>query len=128
MEDIGKCWLVIEKGIDENPDTLLSIISSRRSFEYVRDYMEQLYVDKFASTDEKIRYKKSRSNWPYPAYKQGKYTGNIICGHSPYFEALFCHRVTLEDQVLKYGFKRYMGEKSRTNPVFGDRNGEVKIT
>ena len=36
------------------------IISARRSLSYIQEYMEQIYVDKFASINEKFTYKKRK--------------------------------------------------------------------
>ncbi len=57
--NIDKGWLVIEEYFDEDTISVVSIISPRRGSRYVCKYVEQMYVDWFASISEKIAYKKN---------------------------------------------------------------------
>ena len=56
---LGTGWLIIEESIHTGTKSLVSIISPRKQERYVKEFMEQLYVDKYASFDEKIAYKKN---------------------------------------------------------------------
>ena len=124
----GKGWLIIEESIHKNTETLVSIISPRRAWNYVQKYVEQMYVDRFASIEEKIAYKKKSGSWPYRAKKQGLYTGIIECGHDPIMWAYYCHKLTLENGVLNYTYKKLKGQTNDLQPIFEEVECSINST
>jgi len=104
---LGKAWLIIEESIHEYPrKTLISIISPRKRERYVKQYIEQLYIDRYASFTEKIAYKKNQKSCPYPAKRATSIFPYILtCGHNPTIMAYYCCKLKLKDGVLEYTFK-----------------------
>jgi hypothetical protein len=126
--DAGKGWLIIEESIHTGTKSLVSIISPRRVWDYVKKYMEQMYVDRFASIEEKIAYKKKPGSWPYRANTQGPYSGIIDCGHDPIMMAYYCHRLILKKDVLKYTYKILKGQTDDLRPIFEEIEDSIKVT
>ena len=116
--NIGKGWLIIEESIHKDTKSLVSIISPKRSGSDIQNYMEQMYVDRFASIEEKIAYKKKPESWPYRANMQKHYSGIIDCGHDPIMMAYYCHKLNLKDGVLKYTFKTLKSQTNDHRPIF----------
>jgi hypothetical protein len=56
-------------------------LNARKGESYIREYIEQIYVDKFASINEKFIYKKNRDK--LPAYQVSNY---LTVGHEPTFK------------------------------------------
>ncbi|MCX5883246.1 MAG: hypothetical protein NTU74_16050 [Deltaproteobacteria bacterium] len=113
-----KGWLIIEESVHNDTKTLISIISPRRTGSYVQKYMEQMYVDRFASIEEKIAYKKKPASWPYRANMPNNYSGIIDCGHDPIMMAYYCHKINLKNGVLKYTFRTSKGQSTDLRPIF----------
>ncbi len=126
--NIGKSWLIIEESFHNNTKILLSMISPRRMGRYVQKYMEQVYVDKYASIEEKIAYKKKPNSWPYRAHMQGPYSGIIDCGHDPILMAYYCHKLSLENGVLTYTFKTLKGQTDDLRPIFSENVSSINVT
>ncbi|MBV6408320.1 MAG: hypothetical protein EFKGCFLK_01906 [Rhodocyclaceae bacterium] len=68
--------------------------------------MEQMYIDKFASIEEKITYKKDRAKSAYrmEEYEQRGPTA-LSCGHEPTFRAYFCHKLKLDGDKLIFAYR-----------------------
>ena len=126
--NIGKGWLIIEESVHKDTKSLVSIISPRRTESYVQKYMEQMYVDRFASIEEKIAYKKKPESWPYRANTQKHYSGIIDCGHDPIMMAYYCHKLNLKKGVLKYTFKTLKGQTNDLRPIFEEIACSVDVT
>ncbi len=109
----GKCWLVIEEYFHGGKKSLVSIIRPRKVRSYVRDYVEQMYVDKFASFNEKIAYKKNQKVSPFKVEEYGQNQGIISCGHEPTFRAYFCHKLKLKGRELTYTYRVYREDNSQ---------------
>ena len=90
--------------------------------------MEQMYVDRFASIEEKIAYEKKPESWPYRANMQKYYPGIIDCGHDPIMMAYYCHKLNLKTGVLKYTFKTLKGQTNDLQPVFEEIVCSINVT
>ena len=96
---IGKAWIIHSEDTSGGSIELISILSPRKTIRHVAEYVEQSYVDRFASIEEKIAYKKKRSNWPYPAeILQPAYV--VSCGFGPYYLAHHCHHIRVDGNWL----------------------------
>jgi len=126
--NVGKGWLIIEESFHKGTKILVSIISPRRTGSYVQKYMEQMYVDRFASIEEKISYKKKPESWPYRANMQGLYSGIIDCGHDPIMMAYYCHNLNLKNGILKYTFKTLKGQTNDLRPIFEEIARSITVT
>lgn len=124
----GKGWLLIEQDIHSGNESLISIIDARSHARYVKQYMEQRYVDKYASIDEKILYKKNKSNWPYRVNQSiTNYSGILDCGDSNMFVAYRCHKLQLNDNLLVYTYRIYKGGAETGNPVFEEKTKSIIV-
>ena len=63
---LGPSWIVVEES-QNGVRSLVSIINPRWSYEFVSKFVTQMAVDKHASFEEMIAYKKNKNSWPYPA-------------------------------------------------------------
>lgn len=127
--NVGKGWIIIEKSVHKDTKSLVSIIRPKSSGSYVREYMEQMYVDKFASIEEKIAYKKNPESWPYRAVNiHNLYDGVIACGHDPILMAYYCHKLNLKNGVLEYTFKTLRGQTNNLCPIFKEIACRVDVT
>ena len=106
---LGKGWIIIEEHIRTEECFLISIINARKGKQYIREYIEQIHVDKFASINEKFIYKKHRNN--LPAYKEDNYRGNILSvGHEPIFRGYYCDSFKIiDDDTLEFSHKTEKG-------------------
>lgn len=101
---VGKAWVVYSEDTRTGKKKLISLLNPRRTSQSVRKFVEQIYVDKYASIDEKVRYKKRTSSWPYGA-KTEHPSGMIRCGHSPIFRAIYCHTIEISESSLYAKFE-----------------------
>ena len=83
----SRAWLVTLESMNK-PAIVVSVFKAQRAAEFVRNYMEQHYIDTFYSIQEKLLYAKSRQNNPYPARFEDlngiSWQGRITCGHNPF--------------------------------------------
>ncbi len=108
--NLGAAWIIVEESFHNTERHLVSIISARKKHEYIRDFMEQRYVDKFASVDERIAYKKNRKQSPF-RIENYEITGTIIsCGHDPIFNAYYCHKLMLAENTLTFTYRVFIGD------------------
>jgi hypothetical protein len=96
---------------------LISIIAPRRSPQFVAKYIEQLYVDRYASIRERLNYKKSPKNFPYRTHI-GLYSGVMHCGQDPVLHALQSDRIMLAGNELTFTYKILVREDPGHIPVF----------
>jgi hypothetical protein len=83
----ARAWLVTLESTDKPPQ-VVSVFKAQRSADFVREYMEQYYIDTYYSVQEKLLYAQSRKNNPYPATFEKlngvPWQGRITCGHNPF--------------------------------------------
>jgi hypothetical protein len=83
----SRVWLITLESVNNDPE-VISVFNSRRSAKFVREYMEQNYIDRFYSPKEKLAYTKSREENAYPAVYEHlvgvPWHGRITCGHNPF--------------------------------------------
>jgi len=87
-----------------------------------------MYIDRFASLEEKIAYKKNPESWPYRANTQGPYSGIIDCGHDPILIAFYCHKLSIKNGVLKYTYKTLKGQTEDLRPIFEEITCSMNVT
>ena len=104
---LGKAWLVIEESCHDGSKRLLSVISARKNEQYVRDFVEQIYVDRYASFAEKIAYKNNRERSPFKVEPYEFSDSVIRCGHDPIFCAYRCDLLKREGSILRYSYRLF---------------------
>ena len=86
-KSISRTLLITLETVNKKPE-VISIFNAQRSANFVREYMEQYYIDRFYYPREKLAYAKSRKNNPYPAEYERlngvPWQGRITCGHNPF--------------------------------------------
>ena len=123
---LGKAWVIIEKSRHSTERHLVSVINARKGQKYIRDFMEQTYVDKFASINEKISYKKNREKSPFRIenYEQTRHI--ISCGHDPMiFKAYYCHKLKLNGETLTFKYRVFKGDLEHR--VSNEYEGAVSV-
>jgi hypothetical protein len=87
---MAKAWLVTWESVNK-PAEVLGVFKSQRSPEWIREYIEQHYIDRLYTPQEKLLYAYSRANNPYPAEYATidgvPWQGRITCGSDPYLFA-----------------------------------------
>lgn len=105
---LGKGWVVLEEYFHCNTKSLISVLSPRKSREFVARYIEQAYVDKFGSFTEKIAFKKNRALSPFKMENYEEMNPTILgCGHEPRYRAYFCHKLEVHEGMLNFTYRTY---------------------
>ena len=123
--DLGKAWLVMEESFHNEKKTLISIIDSRKSQAYVANYIEQLYVDRFASFEEAIDYKKNKKSVNYRIERYQISSTMITCGHDPIYRAYRCHALKKFENLLE--FRYYIFKKNFDQTIKVEHIGQVNL-
>ena len=91
---LGAAWLVTWEGTSSpkpQNERIVSILNYRRSSDQVLKYVEQLYVDRLGSLQEKVTIARHRTNNPHHAeyvrVNGVQWQGEITCGHNPHLSA-----------------------------------------
>ena len=84
MKKIKKnMWVVFAR--ENNGNTLISILSGRTSSSKMKDYVEQMWVDRHLSLEEMISFINRRRHLPFKAefagYNNIPFMGRILCGY-----------------------------------------------
>jgi hypothetical protein len=97
----GPAWIVIEESPRSGSRTLVSILAPRRTVRDVAAFVEQLYVDRTASIQGRLQYKKSRK-----AIYEALVDGHVMhCGHDPFLVAIYAQQTTLKDDQLEFRYR-----------------------
>lgn len=90
-------WIGDHAAVDEK---VVSLVNYRKAAPFIKDLMEQLYIEKNATLSEKLRYAKDLKVNPYPARYGGKdgaeWEGEIHCGDNPWLYGRLVNNVRLE--------------------------------
>lgn len=63
-------WLITWEWIGDHAaveQKIVAILNYRKSAKYVKDFIEQLYIEKTSTVTEKMSFAKDRKSNPYPA-------------------------------------------------------------
>ena len=89
---IKSAWLITKEG-GKDCGKVVAILNYRKTGEYVRDFIENLYIAENYSLHEKLTYARNRKNNPYPAkfalIDGVPWQGRIKCGKSPFLLGRF---------------------------------------
>jgi len=76
-------WVIFHKGSNEN--ILLSLLPYRKGKSQIKQYVEQMWIDRFLSFSEQLFYLNNKKKLPYHAqvapYQNVPFDGRIICGY-----------------------------------------------
>lgn len=91
-------WLITKEGTEISGE-VVAILNYRKSADYVRELIENLYIRENYSLHEKFTYARSRKNNPYPAefvrFNDARWLNCITCGHNPYLLARLVHDLVI---------------------------------
>ena len=113
-------WLITwnQSGNHEQmDDTIAAILNYSLPAEKVREIVELLYVNRYASLSERLTYARDRKNNPYPAEfdTTDGVSGNtgITCGHNPWLYARIVENIILN---IAIDGKESLSWKEREKP------------
>jgi hypothetical protein len=113
-------WLITwnKSGNHEQMDnTIAAILNYSLPAEKVREIVELLYVDRYASLSERLAYARDRKNNPYPAECNTtdgvSVNTGITCGHDPWLYARIVDNIILN---IAIDGKESLSWKEREKP------------
>ena len=125
-ESLGKAWVVLEESFHSEEKRLIALLSPRKAGAHIAEYIEQAYVDRYASFDEKVVFKKDKKKSPF-RIDHYMINGTIISlGHDPMFNAYYAHKLNRKGENLLFHYRVYKGDLD--NIEFTEYIGEVKIS
>jgi len=125
MKSLGKAWVVLEESHHSEKKRLISLLSPRKTGANVAEYIEQTYVDRYASFDEKVVFKKDKKKSPFRIERYMISGTTISHGHDPMFNAYYAHKLERVGENLLFHYRVYKGDFD--NREVTEHIGEVKI-
>jgi hypothetical protein len=124
--DHGPAWVIIERNIKSRSEQVLSLLPSRKSVTDIKAHAEQVYVDKYYSIEDRIKFKKSRKSLIFPVFHD--HFSNIIhIGTNPTIIAIPARNICLNEGVLTFRYRIATDKSDRFNPTFEDRSQSITV-
>ena len=117
--------MVLEESYHSNDKRLVTLINPRKTGSYVAEYIEQAYVDRYASFDEKVVFKKDKKKSPFRIERYMISATTISHGHDPMFNAYYAHKLERKGVSLLFHYRVCKGELK--NREVTEHIGEIKI-
>jgi hypothetical protein len=92
---LKSAWLVTWFGSNTHTLPPIAILDRRKNAKSVAEAVELLYAAKYYTSEEKLRYAKSRKENPYKA--QISLFQRIACGHNPFLIARLVSDLKVDD-------------------------------
>lgn len=96
-------WLITWEWIGDHAsveEKVVAIVNYRRKAPYIKDLMEQLYIEKTSTASEKLDYAKDSTANPYPAHygtiNGRQWEGRVHCGHNPHLYGRLVSNLRIE--------------------------------
>lgn len=124
--DHGAAWIVIEESYQQGTRRLLSILPARRNRNEVIAFVQQCYVDRFASIDEKLLFKKHPKQPPFTVFAD-QYGGPIYIGQEPVYVGIYAYKIRLQDMVLEFQYRIVVDRNNLLEPKFETRSQSLMI-
>ena len=113
----GAGWVVYEDdALFGSPCRLLSLLPAHRSVASIARYAEQVYVDRYASLDERFAYKRRPQDSRFAAKTDPRH-GGIYVGQSPRFVGVYAQRIISHAGVLEFWY-RIATDRGTPGPIF----------
>lgn len=117
----GPAWVIFQEHYPKSGQSLLSLLSARKSTSDIVRFMEQLYVDRFCSIDLRIAYKKSRMGLAIePLIDPCCQT--IHLGYGPILVGIPAYQVSLKNDVLEVSYKIAVDRSDPLNLIWERRS------
>ena len=122
----GPGWVIFEEHYPSGERRLLSVLSPRRNQKSVMQFMQQLYVDKFATIEDRLAFKKCSDSYPLDPM-QDRFYPIIHLGHNPFFVGIRALDLRLKDNILEFSYKIATDTSDPFNPVYGPRSQSIVV-
>lgn len=122
----GSGWVIFEQHSPSGRKKLLSILSPRRSRNHVVQFMQQLYVDKFASLEDRIAFKKSSSSYAIAPMKE-RFSPIVHLGHNPFFIGIRAIDLRLAGDILEFTYMIAVETAEPFRPKYEERSQSIIV-
>lgn len=122
----GAGWIIFEESYPDGTRRLLSILPARRNPKEVTRFLQQSYVDRFATIDEKLHFKKNPKFRPFSVLVD-IHGGPMSIGHGPFYFAIYARKIVCEGNCLTFYYKIAANRDDPLNPVFEERAQSLPI-
>jgi hypothetical protein len=124
----GPGWVVYE---DNYPcggrRKLVSLLSPRLARDAVVAFIEQIYVDRFATIAGRLNHKKHPRSDPLCGTLLDRGGGHVHVGDRPYFHGVYAREITLGGNTLKLDYRILVSSVDPLKPVFEAREMILEI-
>lgn len=98
----GPAWIIFEESRRDGSRRLLSILPSRKSAWDVARFVKQSCIDRYASIEERLCFKKGR---PLTAFDP-MVDGHVMhCGDDPFIVGIRAQQTTLRGNILEFHYR-----------------------
>jgi len=122
----GPGWVIFEERHPSGERRLLSLLSPRRNQQFVAQFMLQLYVDRFATIEDRLAFKKSPNSYPVDPVHDRFYP-IVHLGYNPFFVAIRALDLRLADNVVEFTYKVATDTSDPFRPVYAPRTQSIAI-
>jgi hypothetical protein len=100
----GAGWILYEESLHQNTRKLVSILPARRPPNDVSKFMQQIYIDRTCTLQERLDYKKSPKSAAYKV-ESDRLTNPLHIGHDPWLMDIYAHRIFLKAEGLEFTYR-----------------------
>lgn len=122
----GPAWVVFEENHPSGTRRLLSILSPRRSQHLVVQFMQQLYVDRFASLEDRVAFKKSPFGYAVEPI-QDRFCPIVHLGHNPFFVGIRAIDIRLAENALEFTYRIATDTSNPFQPIYEKRIQSIVV-
>lgn len=96
-----RAWLVRWESTEEpvQEQSIIAIFDSRKSSDFVADFVQQFYISHTCSIEEKVHYSSHSKEFPYQVeyerVRGAPWLGSMSCGHNPFITARVVEHLSL---------------------------------
>lgn len=122
----GSGWILFEESFRQRTKKLISILPPWKSFAEIAKLIEQIYIDRYGSIDERLAFKKSRKSAAYTAMTD-PYNGTTHCGHDPVLVCIHANKIILRGNELEFLYRIAANRNDPMNPIFEARHQTIIV-
>ena len=126
MTQHGAGWIIFEESYMNGTKELVSILPARRSTRDVSEFMRQTYIDRRASIEHRLAFKKSPRSDPYQVM-MGRHMNPLHIGHDPFLVGIYAHKIALNGNSLDFTFRILVSVDQNLVPTFEDRQQSITV-
>ena len=119
-------WVIFEERQPSGEKRLLSVLSPRRTQQFVVQFMQQLYVDKFGTIEDRLAFKKSSRSYPLVAM-QDRFHPIVHLGNNPFFVAIRALDLRLTGNFLEFTYRIAIDTSDPFRPVYEPRSQSIVV-